>query len=222
MTTNACWILLGLVAVAIAPPASAGESAATLEGYWRCQNIQASPTATLYVSELFEAKAARDEVYAAFKTMLATRYGVTSQVACSVAYKGPGIQEKLRGDNLRWLQQIRASGGTVVATGWTFGAATQTASAAATAGSAPVTNAAPTGATQKTYQCWMNSFGNNYMTPAFTSSRGHDALSADWRAYITGAHPPSGYAQVDCMEMDPKQAASNLAQAGRTQVDWKE
>lgn len=222
MTTNVCWIALGLAALAIAPPASAGEFPSTLEGYWLCQNNMASPTATLYVSELFEAKAARDEVYAAFKSMLATRYGVTSGVSCSVAYKGPGIQEKLKGDNQRWFQQIRAGGGTVVATGWTFGAATQTASAAATAGSAPVTSAAPMAATPKTYQCWMNSFGNNYMTPAFTSSREYYALNADWRAYITKAHPPSGYAQTGCMEMDPKQAASNLAQAGRTQVDWKE
>jgi hypothetical protein len=222
MTTKVCWIALGLAALAIAPPASAGESSSTLEGYWLCQNIQASPTATLYVSELFEAKAAREEVYAAFKGMLATRYGVTSQVSCSMAYKGPGIQEKLKGDNQRWFQQIRAAGGTVVATGWTFGAATQAPAAAATAAAAPVASAAPMAATETTYQCWMNSFGNNYMTPSFASTRAYDALNADWRAYITQLHPPTGYAQVGCMATDPKQAANNLAQGGRTRVDWKE
>ena len=48
-------------------------------------------------AELFEANADRAAVYAAFREMLAAKYGVTDQVTCSMAYKGPGIQEKLRG-----------------------------------------------------------------------------------------------------------------------------
>lgn len=224
MTTHARSIGLGLAALAIAAAASAGETSGILEGSWLCNNNQASPTATLYVSERFEAKAVRDDVYAAFRKMLATQYGVTSTVSCSMAYNGPGVPEKLKADDLRWFKQVRGSGGTVVETHWRYSAEMQPAPApaAATPGSPPVANAAPVAVTQKTYQCWMNSFGNNYMTPAFASSRAQDALIADWRAYITKAHPPTGYAQVACMEMDPKQAASNLAQAGRTSVDWKE
>ena len=68
----------------------------------------------------------------------------------------------------------------------------------------------------------MNSFGGNYITPGFVSSREYYALNADWRAYITGAHTPSGTTQIGCMETDPKQAVSNLAQEGRVRVDWKE
>ena len=217
MATNISRIALTLGALAVVPQAGAGEFGAKLQGLWRCQNNQASPTATLYVSELFEADAAREEVYAAFKKMLAAKYDITSGVSCSIANKGPGITEKIEADNLRWFKQLRTSGAKVVETGWRFASTAPAAKSVATA-----TPAAPATAPEKAYQCWMNSYGNNFMTPSFTSSREYYALNADWRAYITEAHPPNGPAQIACMETDPKQAANNLADPLRARVDWKE
>ena len=214
MGTKISWIALTLAALAVVPQAGAGEFGAKLQGLWRCQNNQASPTATLYVSELFEADAARDEVYAAFKKMLAAKYDVTSGVSCSIANKGPGVAEKLEADNLRWFKQLRASGAKVVETGWRFASAAPAAHSVATA--------TPAAAPEKAYQCWMNSYGNNFITPSFTSSREYYALNADWRAYITKAHPPNGPTQIGCMETDPKQATINLADPLRARVDWKE
>jgi hypothetical protein len=211
---------IGLCAavLTIAAAAGAGETSGTQEGLWLCQNNQASPTATLYVSELFEARAARPDVSSAFKKVLAAKYGVASEVSCSMAYKGPGIAEKLKSDYQRWFQQLRTSGAKVVETGWRYEADMQS----ATAVTASVASAVPAAATPKNYQCWLNSFGGNYITPGFASSKEYYALNDNWRAYITKAHPPSSAAQVGCMETDPKQAASNLAQAERTRVDWKE
>ncbi len=216
MATKISWIALTVATLAVAPQVEAGEFGATLQGLWRCQNNQTSPTATLYVSELFEADAARDEVYAAFKKMLAAKYNVTTAVSCSIANKGPGVAEKLEADNLRWLKQLRTSGAKVVETGWRFASAAPAAQSVATA--TPAAAAMPA----KAYQCWMNSYGNNYITPSFTSSKEYYALNADWRAFITKAHPPNGPTQIGCMETDPKQAANNLADPLRKRVDWKE
>lgn len=220
MSNNIVRIALTLVTLAVASQAGAGEYQAKQQGLWRCQNNQASPTAPLYVSELFEANAARDEVSAAFKKLLAEKYSVTSAVSCSMAFKAPGIEEKLKADNLRWFKQLRASGTKVVETGWKFAAAAQ---AATTASIAPsVASAAPAPQPPKNYQCWLNSYGNNYITPSFASSTEYYKLNADWRAFITKAHPPSGPAQVGCMETDPNVAANNIAQPQRTRIDWKE
>jgi hypothetical protein len=221
MTIKSRWIGLSLAALAIAAPASAGEAQPTTEGFWHCHNNRASTTATMYVSRVFEANSPRGEVYAAFKEMLAAKYGVTDQVTCSMAYKGTGIQEKLEGDNARWYQQVRAAGAKVVETGWTYGAETKAASPAATPGTTPVASAAPAVA-QKTYQCWISGFGGSYITPAFASSKEVQGLTADWGAYMTKEHPSGRLMRAQCMEMDPNKAESNLAQAGRTRVDWQE
>ncbi len=148
--------------------------------------------------------------------MLAAQYGVTDQVTCSMAYKAPGIQKKLQGDNARWFQQVRAAGANVVETGWTYAAEVEAAPAAI-----PVADTAPA-VTQKTYQCWIAGFGGSYITPAFASSKDAQVLSADWGAYMTKAHPSERLMRALCMETDPTQAASNLAQAGRKRVDWQE
>jgi hypothetical protein len=221
MMIKARWIGVSLAALAIAAPAGAGEAPGITEGFWLCNNIRASTTAPMYVSKLFEANGERGEVHVAFKKMLAAKYGVTDQVSCSMAYKGPGIREKLMGDNARWFQQIRAAGAKVVETGWAYAPETKVAPTAATPGTTPVASAAPA-VTQKTYQCWINGFGGSYITPAFTSSKDSYVLSADWGAYMTKEHPSDRLLRAQCMETDPKQAASNLAQAGRTRVDWKE
>lgn len=221
MSKNTSRIALTLAALAVVSKAGAGEFQAKQKGLWRCQNNQASPTATLYASELFEATAARGEVSAAFKKVLAEKYNVKSEVSCSMAYISPGIAEKLKADNVRWFKQLRASGATVVETGWKFAADAQASTTAATPAPA-VASATRAAIPPKTYQCWLNSYGNNYITPSFTSSTEYYTLNADWRAFITKAHPPSGPAQVGCMETDPNVAASNLAQAERKRVDWKE
>lgn len=218
MTTKTCRIGMCFTALVIAALASAGETPPETEGYFHCNNIRASTTATMYVSKLFEANADRAAVYAAFSEMLAAKYGVTDQVTCSMAYKGPGIQEKLQGDNARWYEQVRAAGAKVVETGWTYGAETK----AATPGTTPVASTAPA-MTQKTYQCWISGFGGSYITPAFASSKDVKVLNADWAAYMAKEHPPSErLLRAQCQVMDPKQAAANLAQAGRTRVDWQE
>jgi hypothetical protein len=208
-------------ALVIAVSASAGEAPPETEGFFLCNNIRASTTATMYVSKLFEANADRAAVYAAFKKMLAAQYGVTDQVSCSMAYKGPGIQEKLQGDNARWFEQVRAAGAKVVETGWTYGAESKAASPAATPGATPVASTGPA-VTQKTYQCWIAGFGGSYITPAFASSKDAQVLSDDWGAYMTKEHPSERLLRAQCMATDPKQAASNLAQAGRKRVDWQE
>ncbi len=153
-----------------------------------------------------------------FQKMLAAKYGYQGNGSCGV---GTGVSEadfaKAREDRERFVKQLQQSNIKVFETGWRFEGETQSASAAP-----PAAAAASAAAPAKNYQCWMNSLGNNYMTPAFSSTTELPKLISDWRAYITNAHPPSGYAQVRCMEMEPRQAASNLAQAGRSGVDWKE
>jgi hypothetical protein len=221
MKIKASWIAVSLAAVAIAAPASAGEAPPETEGFFLCNNIRASTTATMYVSKLFEANADRALVYAAFREMLAAKYGVTDQVSCSMAYRGPGVQEKLARDNANWFQQVRAAGAKVVETGWAYGAQTMAASPAATPGAAPVASAAPA-VTRKTYQCWISGFGGSYITPAFASSKDFRILNADWNAYMQKEHPSGRLLRAQCQEMDPKQAAANLAQPGRKRVDWSE
>ncbi len=200
---------LALTALALAAPLHAGEAPATVDAYWHCHNIQSSPTATLYVSKLFDANAGQGEVYAAYKAMLASKYGITSQVSCSAAYKTTlGVHEKLVGDNARWFQQIRAGGGKVVDTGWTYATEAEAAPVPA-----PVASAAPAVAS-KTWQCWSSGIGGSYITPGFDSSKDYTTLNAGWRAFITQAHPPTGATQIRCVEIDPRQAANNLRRQG--------
>ena len=196
---------------------NAGESADTLHGIWLCQNEPIKEAA--YFAGIFEATAGRGAVIQSFQKMLAAKYGYQGKVSCGV---GTGVSEadfaKAREDRARFVKQLQQSNIKVIETGWRFdGEKSQSASAAPPAGAATSATAPA-----KDYQCWMNSFGNNYMTPAFSSTTELPKLISDWRAYITHEHPPSGYAQVTCMEMEPRQAASNLAQAGRSRVDWKE
>jgi hypothetical protein len=194
----------------------AGESTETFHGLWLCQNAPIKETA--YFAGIFEATADRGAVIESFQKMLAAKYGYRGDVSCGV---GTGVSEadfaKAREDRARFVKQLQQSNTKVFETGWRFEGETQSASAAP-----PAAAAASAAAPAKNYQCWMNSFGNNYMTPAFSSTTELPKLISDWRAYITNEHPPSGYAQVTCMEMEPRQAASNLAQAGRSRVDWKE
>jgi len=193
-----------------------GESTASLHGLWLCQNAPIKETA--YFAGIFEATADRGVVIQSFQTMLAAKYGYQGNVSCGV---GTGVSEadfaKALEDRARFVKQLQQSNIKVLETGWQFEGERQSASNAA-----PAAAAAPSAAPAKTYQCWMDSFGNNYMTPAFSSTTELPKLISDWQAYIKNAHPPSGYAQVTCMEMEPRQAASNLAQAGRSRVDWKE
>lgn len=403
--------LIGLGCALVPVAAAAGESTGFEQpGYWKCQTIQTSPTAPLYVSDIFELKANPAEVQSAFQQTLAAKYGIKPQVSCSMAYKGPGILEKLKGDDQRWFQQIRAGGGEVVETHWTFApqaarfsyqcwggaevaagaerkhhffyadpielpgdmegkineswiahladlhpgwffaasqgcqrlpadpaahagvvasimdpwkarnaeihkldwtyaplvknaaddvssvfcqalrtdnkhwyvtpvfpmASVDEANAAMNAwrtyvkglkdpdgmvvgdtylagcdGPAPakglqqqkaaraeqisdgggsvvetgwafVATAAAAEPVGKTYQCYMTSFGGSYLTPGFQSAKDVNTLSADWRAYITKAHPVQGFARTACSETTPKQAAAGLAQVGYTRVDWSE
>jgi hypothetical protein len=101
--------LCAAMAVIGVATADAGESTGYEQpGYWKCQTIQSSPTATLYVSDIFERKADPAEVQSAFQQMLAATYGLKDQVSCSMAYKStPGIFEKMKADDQRWFQQIR-------------------------------------------------------------------------------------------------------------------
>ncbi len=213
-------VVLGLAVIVVLSLAGsraiAGEYTNTLHGLWLCQNAPIKETA--YFAGIFEATADRGVVIQSFQTMLVAKYGYQGNVSCGV---GTGVSEadlaKAREDRGRFVKQLQQSNIKVVETGWQFEGGSQSASAAASAAAA-----APAAASAKTYQCWMNSFGNNYMTPAFSSTTELPKLISDWGAYIKNAHPPSGYAQVTCMEMEPRQAASNLAQAGRSRVDWKE
>jgi hypothetical protein len=196
-----------------------GESTATLHGLWLCQNTPIKETA--YFAGIFEATADRGTVIQSFQTMLAAKYGYQGDVSCGV---GTGVSEadfaKAREDRARFVKQLQQSNIKVLETGWQFVGGTQSASAPGPA--APAATAAPAAAPAKTYQCWMDNFGNNYITPAFSSTTELPKLISDWRAYIQNAHPANGYAQATCMEMEARQAASNLAQAGRSRVDWKE
>ena len=110
--------------------------------------------------------------------------------------------------------QVRAAGAKVVETGWSYGTETTAASSVATPGTAPVASAAPA-VTQKTYQCWIAGFGGSYITPAFASSKDNKTLNADWNAYMQREHPSGRLLRARCQEMDPKQAAADLAQPGR-------
>jgi len=208
----ACIVVLSLTG----PRGIAGESTETFHGLWLCQNSPIKETA--YFAGIFEATADRGAVIQSFQKMLAAKYAYQGNVSCGV---GSGVSEadfaKAREDRARFVTQLRQSNIKVLETGWRFEGETQNASAAPSAAAA-----ASAAAPAKNYQCWMNSFGNNYMTPAFSSTTELPKLISDWRAYIKNEHPPSGYAQVECMEMEPGQAASNLAQAGHSRVDWKE
>jgi len=118
MNTRA--MLMGLCLVLLDAAAHAGEIPANTKGIWFCQTVSQTPTATVYVSDVFAGDFVGTEVRTAFGKMLAEKHNVTNGVSCSTAYSGPGIEEKLAGDHQRWFQQIRAAGGSVVETHWVF------------------------------------------------------------------------------------------------------
>lgn len=116
---NSAFLFGFAAALGLGASAEAGE-AVDNDGIWFCQSIQSSPTATLYVSDHFDGRFDLSEVPNAFKKMISAKYGADVQPSCSHAYRGPGILEKITADNQRWYGQIRAGGGKVVETHWTF------------------------------------------------------------------------------------------------------
>jgi hypothetical protein len=107
------------IPVALAPDRTvAGETLATNDGYWQCQNAPIETTA--FLSEIFEMNAAMGAVQSAFAQLLSTKYGFKGQVSCGMAYKGPTILAKLKDDHARYVKQLNQQGIKVVETGWTY------------------------------------------------------------------------------------------------------
>jgi len=142
---------------------------------------------------------------------------------------GPGPAKAMKRQRAARYEQIRDGGGRVVEVPWTFGGATN-ASAAPPAGDGTAAAAPPqaaatassTSAAGQVYQCSMGSFGGNYLTPGFTSTKDLSTIIADWQAYVRKAHPVQGVVRSNCMATTQKAAAAGLAGPGFTREDWSD
>ena len=140
---------------------------------------------------------------------------------------GPGPATAMTHQRAARNEQINDGGGRVFDVKWTYGGATSavsTAAATAAASSQPSASVptAATSAAAQTYQCYMASFGGNYMTPAFTSMKGTQAINADWQAHVKQAHPVQGVVRSACSPTTPQAAAAQLKQLGFTHEDWSD
>lgn len=201
--------LAALSLVVAGAPAHAGESTGFGQpGYWKCQNIQGSPTAPLYVSDIFEMKADPAEVQSAFQQTLAAKYGVKGQVSCSMAYRNPGILEKLRADDQRWFAQIRSAGGKVIETHWVF---------------------APASA-KFVYQCWggaqvasgtqrTNHFF--YADPVELPGDSEAKLGEAWVAHLADLHPGWLFAGAEGCQRLPADPSTHAGVIASIMEPWK-
>jgi hypothetical protein len=199
--------MLALALVAIAP-ARAGESTGYEQpGYWKCQTIQANPTAPLYVSDIFELQADPAEVQNGFQQSLAAKYGVKGQVSCSMAYKGAGILEKLKADDQRWFEQIRSGGGEVVETHWSFQPA-----------SARLPYLCMAGAQYQKDGARAYSY---FYTDAFDMPGSEQPkLTRAWTAYVEALHPDWFFPAKGCILL-PADPASRQAVIDGQAAPWK-
>lgn len=208
---------LALTIAMAASAAHAGESVDN-DGIWFCQSIMSSPTATLYVSDHFDGRFDLAEVPNAFKKMIAAKYGADVQPSCSHAYRGPGILEKIKGDNQRWYGQIRAGGGKVVETHWVFAPQAERTAYVCFGGAQYAKNSAPA-----------YSF---FYTDAIEMPGSEQAKLGDaWDAYLKEQHPGWFFPYKGCNMIPSGQTAQSVID-GHTQawmphraeiihVDWK-
>lgn len=204
-------VLAAAMLFAATSAAVAGESTRYGQpGYWRCQNMQSSPTETLYVSDIFELQTEPEEVQNAFQQELAKKYAVKSRVGCSMAYIGAGILEKLKADDLRWFQQIRSGGGKVVATHWTYVAAATKFSYLCFGGA----TVAEGPAQRKNYFL--------YTDPIELAGGMEARLSEDWIAHLAELHPGWFFAAYQgCIRLPADPAAWPGVLASYVDI-WKE
>ena len=192
-----------------------------------CQALR-SDNKFWYVTPVFAAATAADGTAAmnAWRTYLG---GIKDPDGLVVADSylagcdGPGPAKAMTHQRAARNEQINDGGGRVFDVKWTYGGATSAASTAAASSqpSASVPTAATSAAAQ-TYQCYMTSFGGNYVTPAFTSAKGTQSISADWQAHIKQAHPVQGVVHSACSPTTPQAAAAQLKQVGFTREDWSD
>lgn len=198
-------LIIGLALTILMPAAAAraGESVDN-DGIWFCQSVMSSPTATLYVSDHFDGRFDLAVVPNAFKKMIAAKYGADIQPSCSHAYRGPGILEKLKGDNQRWYGQIRAGGGKVVETHWTFAAQAERVSYVCFGGAQYAKNGAPA-----------YSFFHTDAIEMAASERGK--LDEAWNAYLAEQHPGWFFPYKGCNMIPSGQTAQSIV-ASHTQA----
>ena len=186
--------------------ARAGEIPATQSGIFFCQTI-GDAAKPLYVSNVFEGNFSRDDAGRAFARELSTKYGITQQVSCSMAYKGPGIADKLNADHQRWFQQIRTSGGQVIETHWIFDP-TNVRVAYLCFGGAQYAKA---GARAAAYLS---------TDPIEMPVSDQEKLGLAWDAYLTGLHPGWFFAAKGCQVL-PDDATKRREVIDSYAAQWK-
>lgn len=209
-----CFVSIFAVSIV---PALAGESVDN-DGIWFCQSIQSSPTATMYVSDHFDGRFDLAEVPNAFKKMIAAKYGADVQPSCSHAYRGPGILEKITGDNQRWYQRIRAGGGKVVETHWAFVPAAERLTYVCFGGAQYARNGAP-------------AYSFIYTGAVEMPGSEQGGLSLAWDAYLKEQHPDWYFPYKGCNMVPSGQTAQSIidshtasfmpGKAEKVSVNWK-
>jgi hypothetical protein len=108
------------IVLAVAPARRlAGQSDLPADGHWSCfSGYENDP---IYVTPVWDARAALDDVQSAFKQFLSTKYSYKGRVSCGRADMGKSTLAGLQAGKEQEQAQWRKNGKTIVQTGWTNG-----------------------------------------------------------------------------------------------------
>lgn len=133
-------------------------------GYWECRTI--APDGTLYVTPIWEATAAWDDVNERWTQFLSGKYGYKGQATCSRAnLPSAKTKAQFEAEQSQYLAQVRKSGKPVIQTGWTNSPASPAAPVAAPA-PAPAPAQAPTQGTAPSQSPAQNAAQSAAQSPA--------------------------------------------------------
>lgn len=107
-------VALALVASLVNPPMLLAQGERSLPGIWSCMTESDAQHTTVYMTPLWETTAQSQEVSNGFAQLLLEKYRYKGRIFCSRANPGPGIREKLEGDQTRYVAQLKGAGKTVV------------------------------------------------------------------------------------------------------------
>ena len=196
------------------------------QGDWWCYSDGAQ--ATIYISAIDNVATFQTDIANAFAQALAKRYGYKSGANCAY-WENTATMRK------RYIEDFKASGKTVIDTGWTLTSNTIVASPTVYAPPPPPPAApAPQAPAKNPYICLDNTEGaagqsgpaTFYVTEAFDSSMPPTDLVLAWRAYLTSHYQLANAETGNCMRRTPaqrEQLEARLAKAKGpvVRVNWK-